>query len=32
GLAAFFYLVLLRVTLELYYAIVRMSEDVHRRP
>jgi hypothetical protein len=32
GLAAFFYLVLLRVTLELYYAIVRMSEDIHRRP
>ncbi|MEE3849941.1 DUF4282 domain-containing protein [Gordonia sp. LSe1-13] len=25
------YLAFLRVTLELYYAVVRMSEDVHRR-
>jgi hypothetical protein len=26
-----FYLILLRVTLEFYYAVVRMSEDIHKR-
>jgi hypothetical protein len=31
GLVALFYLILFRVFLEFYYAVVRMSEDIHRR-
>jgi hypothetical protein len=32
GVAVLFYLAFLRVLLEFYYAVVRMSEDIHRRP
>lgn len=32
AVAALIYLILIRVTLEFYYAVVRMSEDIHRRP
>jgi hypothetical protein len=31
GIAALFYLTLFRITLEFYYALVRMSEDIHHR-
>jgi hypothetical protein len=31
GIGALFYLILFRITLEFYYAIVRMSEDIHHR-
>jgi hypothetical protein len=31
GIFALFALILFRVTLEFYYALVRMSEDIHRR-
>jgi Domain of unknown function (DUF4282) len=31
GIGALFYLTLFRITLEFYYAIVRMSEDIHHR-
>src|SRR4051812_30603427 len=31
GIAVLFYLILLRVTLEFFYAVVRMSEDIHKR-
>jgi hypothetical protein len=31
GLVALFYLIFFRVFLEFYYAVVRMSEDIHRR-
>lgn len=32
ALAVLFYLAFLRVLLEFYYAVVRMSEDIHKRP
>jgi hypothetical protein len=32
GVALLFYLAFLRVLLEFYYAVVRMSEDIHKRP
>jgi hypothetical protein len=31
AIAVLFYLILFRVTLEFYYAVVRMSEDIHHR-
>lgn len=31
ALAFLIYLILIRVTLEFYYAVVRMSEDIHHR-
>jgi hypothetical protein len=31
GIALLFYLILFRVTLEFFYAVVRMSEDIHRK-
>ena len=31
GIAVLFYLTLFRITLEFYYAVVRMSEDIHHR-
>ena len=31
GVAALFYLIFFRVTLEFFYAVVRMSEDIHRK-
>lgn len=31
AVGALFYLILLRITLEFYYAVVRMSEDIHHR-
>jgi hypothetical protein len=31
GVAVLFYLILFRVTLEFFYAVVRMSEDIHKR-
>ncbi|GAY08931.1 DUF4282 domain-containing protein [Pseudonocardia sp. N23] len=31
AVVALFYLILFRVTLEFYYAVVRMSEDIHHR-
>jgi hypothetical protein len=31
AIALLFYLILFRITLEFYYAIVRMSEDIHHR-
>jgi hypothetical protein len=31
GIAVLFYLTLFRITLEFYYAVVRMSEDIHNR-
>jgi len=31
ALVALIYLILIRVTLEFYYAVVRMSEDIHHR-
>ncbi|OLM19126.1 MULTISPECIES: DUF4282 domain-containing protein [unclassified Pseudonocardia] len=31
AVAALVYLILIRVTLEFYYAVVRMSEDIHHR-
>jgi Domain of unknown function (DUF4282) len=31
GVALLFYLILFRVTLEFFYAVVRMSEDIHKR-
>jgi hypothetical protein len=31
AIAALFVLIMLRVTLEFYYAVVRMSEDIHRK-
>jgi hypothetical protein len=31
GIALLFYLILFRVTLEFFYAVVRMSEDIHKR-
>jgi hypothetical protein len=31
AIAALFYLTLFRITLEFYYAVVRMSEDIHHR-
>jgi hypothetical protein len=31
AIGVLFYLILFRVTLEFYYAIVRMSEDIHRK-
>jgi hypothetical protein len=31
GIGVLFYLILFRVTLEFYYAVVRMSEDIHRK-
>lgn len=31
GIAVLFYLIFFRVTLEFFYAVVRMSEDIHRR-
>jgi hypothetical protein len=31
AIGALFILILFRVTLELYYALVRMSEDIHRK-
>ena len=32
AIVALFYLTLFRITLEFYYAVVRMSEDIHKRP
>ena len=32
AVAVLFYLAFLRVLLEFYYAVVRMSEDIHKRP
>lgn len=31
AVAALFYLIFFRVTLEFFYAVVRMSEDIHRK-
>jgi hypothetical protein len=31
AIAVLFWLILFRVTLEFYYAVVRMSEDIHRK-
>jgi hypothetical protein len=31
AIALLFYLILFRVTLEFFYAVVRMSEDIHRK-
>ena len=31
AIAVLFYLILFRITLEFYYAVVRMSEDIHRK-
>lgn len=31
GIGVLFFLILFRVTLEFYYALVRMSEDIHHR-
>ncbi|GAA0902785.1 DUF4282 domain-containing protein [Pseudonocardia zijingensis] len=31
GIALLFYLIFFRVTLEFFYAVVRMSEDIHNR-
>jgi hypothetical protein len=31
GVAVLFYLIFFRVTLEFFYAVVRMSEDIHQR-
>ncbi|MFC7656133.1 DUF4282 domain-containing protein [Pseudonocardia benzenivorans] len=31
AVVALFYLILFRVTLEFFYAVVRMSEDIHHR-
>ena len=31
GVVALFYLIFFRVTLEFFYAVVRMSEDIHHR-
>jgi hypothetical protein len=31
AIVALFYLTLFRITLEFYYAVVRMSEDIHHR-
>ena len=31
GVAVLFYLIFFRVTLEFFYAVVRMSEDIHKR-
>lgn len=32
GVLVLFYLAFLRLILEFYFAVVRMSEDIHRRP